>query len=43
MNANVEPSPREINNYLDKFLIRYKLNLKGYVNEAENNCKNNEI
>lgn len=25
LNANIEPSVREINNYLDKFLIRYKL------------------
>lgn len=39
MNANVEPTAREINNYLDKFLLRYKLKLKGYVNEEENNSK----
>lgn len=25
INANVEPSPREVHDYLDKFLIRYKL------------------
>ena len=34
LNATVEPSAREINNYLDKFLLRYKLQLKGYVNET---------